>query len=154
MSGGSSSISYIYNANGVKVYKNVQINARQRTPIPQRDTDYLSGFQYHAGVLQFFPHAEGYVNVNAATYNYVYNYTDHLGNVRLSYRLDQNNVLNIIDENNYYPFGMKHEGYNNSSTAGSYKYKYKYNGKELQDELGLNMTAMENVILILQLDDL
>ena len=32
---------------------------------------------------------------------------------------------------------MKHEGYNSSLIAGTYKYKY--NGKELQDELGLNM---------------
>ena len=67
----------------------------------------------------------------------MYNYTDHLGNNRLSYGLDQNNVLKIIEENNYYPFGMKHEGYNSSLTAGTYKYKY--NGKELQDELGLNL---------------
>ncbi len=42
----------------------------------------------------------------------------------------------IIEENNYYPFGLKHKGYNELLGEG---YKYKYNGKELQDELGLNM---------------
>ena len=31
--------------------------------------------------LKFFPHAEGYVNVEEGKFNYVYNYTDHLGNV-------------------------------------------------------------------------
>jgi RHS repeat-associated protein len=59
--------------------------------------------------------------------------------VRLSY--DKN--LAIVEENNYYPFGLKQKGYN--STPSNYLYrspqaeKYKYNGKELQDELGLNM---------------
>ncbi|WP_229663466.1 RHS repeat-associated core domain-containing protein, partial [Cloacibacterium rupense] len=37
----------------------------------------------------------------------------------------------IIEENNYYPFGLKHSGYNN--LAGNPKYQYKYNGKELQE---------------------
>ena len=118
-------------------------------------TDYLSGFQYKDGKLQFFPHAEGYVNVTAGTkFNYVYNYTDHLGNVRVSYGLDQNNVLRILEESNYYPFGLKHENYNaqkydfKQNALGTFvvlaptqsnDYKYKYNGKELQDELGLNL---------------
>ncbi|WP_319802352.1 RHS repeat-associated core domain-containing protein [Flavobacterium sp. N502540] len=44
-------------------------------------------------------------------------------------------VLTIIDENNYYPFGLKHKGYNDYVATSN---KYKYNGKELQDELGLN----------------
>jgi hypothetical protein len=45
-------------------------------------------------------------------YNYVYNYLDHLGNVRMSYTLSELNVLTIIEENGYYPYGMKHEAYN------------------------------------------
>jgi len=56
-----------------------------------------------------------------------------LGNVRLSY----DRTLAIKEESNYYPFGMKHEGYNAVKTG--VENKYKYNGKELQDELGLNM---------------
>ncbi|MCA4809400.1 hypothetical protein OBJ96_08305 [Empedobacter falsenii] len=43
-------------------------------------TEYLDGFQYKDGVLQFFPTAEGYVNAitaGAVGYNYVYNMTDH-----------------------------------------------------------------------------
>ncbi|TCN50004.1 RHS repeat-associated core domain-containing protein, partial [Flavobacterium circumlabens] len=45
-------------------------------------------------------------------------------------------VLEIIEENNYYPFGLKHKGYNEYVATGN---KYKYNGKELQDELSLNL---------------
>ncbi|WP_281925361.1 RHS repeat domain-containing protein, partial [Flavobacterium collinsii] len=55
------------------------------------------------------------------------------GNVRLSY----DKTLAIKEESNYYPFGLKHEGYNTVKTG--VENKYKYNGKELQDELGLNM---------------
>ncbi|MFB9065809.1 RHS repeat-associated core domain-containing protein [Flavobacterium branchiarum] len=46
------------------------------------------------------------------------------------------NVLEILEENNYYPFGLKHEGYNVNLPNNN---KYKYNGKELQDELSLNL---------------
>ncbi|CAI8706041.1 RHS repeat-associated core domain-containing protein [Chryseobacterium sp. IT-36CA2] len=91
-------------------------------------TDYLDGFQYTDSVLKFFPTAEGYFNVE--TGKYVYNYTDHLGNVRLSYAKNGAGT-EIIEESNYYPFGLKHEGYN--VLTGNSAYKYKYNGKELQE---------------------
>lgn len=56
-------------------------------------TDYFDGFQYVDGELQFFPTAEGYVRMTEdqttrSWYDYVYNYTDHLGNIRLSYTSD------------------------------------------------------------------
>ncbi|WP_407518022.1 RHS repeat domain-containing protein, partial [Elizabethkingia anophelis] len=63
---------------------------------------------------------------------YIYNYTDHLGNVRLSYTKGASGGAEIIEENNYYPFGLKHQGYNSSSLANN-AYQYKYNGKELQE---------------------
>ena len=45
----------------------------------------------------------------------------------------------IIEESNYYPFGLKHKGYNNvtSSNGNSVAQKFGYNGKELSEELGL-----------------
>ncbi|AZA88357.1 RHS repeat-associated core domain-containing protein [Chryseobacterium shandongense] len=39
--------------------------------------------------------------------------------------------MEVLEENNYYPFGLKHEGYN--ALAGNPSYQYKYNGKELQE---------------------
>ncbi len=109
---------YIYRADGVKVKKVFDTKA----------TDYLDGFQYENSTLKFFPTSEGYFNVE--TGKYVYNYTDQLGNVRLSYA---KNVAGteIIEESNYYPFGLKHEGYN--TLLGNPAYNYKYNGKELQE---------------------
>jgi len=40
--------------------------------------------------------------------------------------------VEIIEESNYYPFGLKHEGYNTSSVVNA-AYQYNYNGKELQE---------------------
>ena len=39
--------------------------------------------------------------------------------------------IEVLEENNYYPFGLKHEGYN--ALTGNPSYQYKYNGKELQE---------------------
>jgi RHS repeat-associated protein len=135
--GDGNTIEYIYDATGAKLEKNVTENK------VLTNTKYLSGFQYKNDVLQFFPTAEGYVrntSTNPATYvfGYVYNYTDHLGNVRLSYAQNAKKTgLEILEENNYYPFGLKHAGYNTDDLQPGYKYKY--NGKEFQDELDLNM---------------
>ncbi|PIF45458.1 RHS repeat-associated protein [Chryseobacterium sp. 52] len=109
---------YTYRADGVKVKK----------IFGTETTDYLDGFQYENGTLKFLPTAEGYFNFE--TGKYVYNYTDHLGNTRLSY-FKNGSGAEIIEESNYYPFGLKHEGYN--VMLGNPAYKYKYNGKELQE---------------------
>ncbi|UOX34450.1 RHS repeat-associated core domain-containing protein [Flavobacterium sediminilitoris] len=151
-------IDYIYNATGIKVEKKITKN----NTLANQTTYLQGGFQYVGTSLQMFPHAEGYVSVveinGANRYNYVFNYTDHLGNIRLSYSTDPSTkALEILEENNYYPFGLKHANYNMSRKAYyksggdlvleepcpscpiDFKYNYKYNGKELQSELGLNM---------------
>ena len=48
--------------------------------------------------------------------------------------------LEIVEESNYYPFGLKHKGYNNivSASGNSTAQKYKFGGKEYQEELGLD----------------
>ena len=111
---------YVYRADGSKVKK----------VFGGKTTDYLDGFQYENGVLQFVPTSEGYYDLTKN--KYIYNYTDHLGNIRLSYTKGASGGAEIIEENNYYPFGLKHQGYNSTSLANS-AYQYKYNGKELQE---------------------
>jgi len=124
-------------------------------------TTYKEGFQYLQGKLEFFPTTEGYVkavyNYGSSTpyFQYVYNYTDHLGNIRLSYTYSDKMGYKILQENHYYPFGLKHQNYtatlkklklkqeNNNQIitvrpAVKAVYNYKYNGKELQDEFGLD----------------
>ena len=74
-----------------------------------------------------------------------------MGNNRLSYTYETaTSSIKILEENHYYPFGLKHTKYNinqaNYGVGGAkvipvpkLPFMYKYNGKELQDELGLNM---------------
>lgn len=142
--GSLGNIKYVYNSQGIKREKQVTVGG-VTTTIKYFD----GGFQYlkigsDSDVLQFFPTAEGFVNKDGSNYKYVYNYLDHLGNVRLKYcDSDLDGVINtseILEENQYYPFGMKHEGYD--EYAGSIN-KYRFNGKEIQEELGLNMYSMD-----------
>ncbi len=43
-----------------------------------------------------------------------------------------------MEENNFYPFGLKHKGYNNNVASGNIALKRKFGGNEYQDEFGLN----------------
>jgi RHS repeat-associated protein len=138
-------------------------------------TLYLGGYQYNNNILQFFPHSQGYVkhninpNTNNSEFDYVYQYKDHLGNIRINYIFDlATSSLKVLEENHYYPFGLKHteallkkdiffekedeEWLKKVDLVSELKkgivvpnsgYQYKYNGKEFQDELGLNMYAMD-----------
>lgn len=184
----STKIKYIYNAIGQKVSKEVaeqyddgtgggeemKSSSTARMVDTTTQTDYLNGFQYKNMVLQFFPHTEGYVNNTPVegqnTFSYVFNYTDHLGNVRLSYTQAPNMeplTLTILQENHYYPFGLKHTNYNsdtrqyeskmmgsgieirtlapggNSGFIPTAKYQYLYGNKESQTELDLNVYDFE-----------
>lgn len=123
--GTAGNIVYIYDAGGKKVQKVVNKTGQNAVT-----TDYLEGYQYNNTALKFFPTSEGYVELLGSSYKYIYQYKDHLGNIRLSY--DKN--LAIQEENNYYPFGLKQTGYNTVALSTNDALKYKYNGKELQDD--------------------
>ena len=162
------SIEYVYDAVGTKLEKKViSIGAATTT------TRYAGGFVYKKVIpavsngntpqliLEYFSHGEGYVKLNYHTgnngenqyltdYEYIYQYKDHLGNVRLSYAdTDNNGTIDagteIIEESNYYPFGLEHKGYNNIvlSNGNSTAQKFKYNGKEFEEALGMNIYEMD-----------
>ncbi|MBK1895626.1 DUF6443 domain-containing protein [Chryseobacterium paridis] len=132
---------YLYRSDGTKLKKTYQYGSADSNTETYTITEYLDGFQYESTAsifkptspltLKFVPTSEGYYNFE--NNKYIYSYTDHLGNVRLSYA--KNGLgTEIIEENNYYPFGLKHQGYNQLS--GNPAYNYQYNGKELQKETG------------------
>ena len=83
------------------------------------------------------------VHRKKATANFIFGLNrDHLGNIRLAYSDSNGNgsvaSSEIIEENNYYPFGLKHKGYNDVVNGSHYKYMT-YQGQEFHDELGLNV---------------
>ena len=68
---------------------------------------------------------------------------DHLGNIRLSYSDSDGNgdidaATEIIQEKNYYPFGLKHKGYNNVINGTENNFKT-YQSQEFHEDLGLNL---------------
>src|SRR5690554_3967177 len=152
-------INYLYNATGQKVAKKITNNSTETM------TDYQGIFHYVNQRLMFFATSEGYVNIrsNSKTgvrrFSYVYNYTDHLGNIRLSYTKGTGeNPPVILEENHYYPFGLKHKKYGSVDKdlvcidedcyevgidvvppQARKSYQMKMQSKEFQDELGLNV---------------
>ncbi|WP_344787352.1 RHS repeat-associated core domain-containing protein, partial [Postechiella marina] len=134
--GNVGTISYFYDATGVKLKKVV-------SGTDSGTTEYAGNYVYEGSSLKFFNHAEGYVDISNG-YEYVYQYKDHLGNVRLSYKDSNNNgsvtSSEILEENNYYPFGLKHKGYNNNPVT-NHKYEL-YNGVEYEEALGLDLYEM------------
>lgn len=76
-----------------------------------------------------------------------YSLRDHLGNTRLTFTdknangivdiTNNSTTSDILQENHYYPFGMNYEGpwLMNDAARDT---KYQYNGKELNDDFGLN----------------
>lgn len=147
----SGKITYKYDATGVKLSKLVSYTNSSSTIA----TFYAGNFIYeqNGGApegLKFFSHPEGYIEPDSnGAYNYIYQYKDHLGNIRVSYSDSDNsgsvNSSEIIEENNYYPFGLKHKGYNDvvSANVNSVASKFKYNGMEQEEALGLNLYEMD-----------
>lgn len=78
-------IYYIYDATGVKQAKVVE-DAIQNSTIT---TSYAGGYIYEDNnsfeELKMFSHPEGYIEPEGNLYEYAFNFTDHLGNVRLTY---------------------------------------------------------------------
>ncbi len=102
-------------------------------------TLYVDGFQYQNDKLQFLGHSEGYTYKDGSTYKYAYVHRDHLGNNRVSYSdTDGNGTISnseILSKTDYYPFGLSHSGELIAGVGSNYNYKYQ--GKELQQENGL-----------------
>lgn len=71
---------------------------------------------------------------------YEYVLSDHLGNARVLFAdVDKNGTVSVdevLAEHHYYPFGMEMEGAWSQSQPET-EQRYRYNGKELNEELGL-----------------
>ncbi len=125
--GSSNQINYIYDAAGIKLRKVAQ----------GVTTDYIGNFIYEDDELKYILNGNGRIVVDGSNYNYQYFIKDHLGNTRVTFDASGK----VLQEESYYPFGMVMNGYNfttQSLVDNDTKNKYLYNGKELQDDLGLD----------------
>ena len=73
-------------------------------------------------------HSEGQVRQVDNALHWEYALRDHLGNTRILYE-ENSNSLDILQNNQYYAFGMAM--YGEWSKQGMSKNDYKYNGKEM-----------------------
>ncbi|NAS12666.1 RHS repeat-associated core domain-containing protein [Poritiphilus flavus] len=102
---------------------------------------------YELGNLHFLNQPEGYLEPDGSGgYDYIYQYKDHLGNIRLAYGDDNGDGIitastEIREINNYYPFGLKHQGY--STAQNGRDHTFEYNGVEREESLGYNMMEMD-----------
>lgn len=134
----------MYDAVGTKLRKKVTDGTSVVTQ------DYLGGIEFKNNRLEAIYNEEGRayniapLGLGTYTWRYEYNLKDHLGNTRVVF-CDKNkngiieNASEILQETHYYPFGMAFGGawYNDAAAS---KYKYLYNGKELNEEFGLNLS--------------
>ena len=92
------------------------------------------GIEYTNSTVDAIYHAEGRAVKDGSTWDHEYVITDHLGNTRVRFHDDNGNGTissgELLSTHDYYPFGMEWN-------AGSYQYTY--NGKEKNDELGLDL---------------
>lgn|GEM_PF-4225931 len=107
---------------------------RDHTATPSGGT--FAGIEYLGANLDAIYHAEGRCTPNGATaFHYEYTLKDHLGNARVNFRANGVAVV-FIEDMHYYPFGMQMEGIGVQNPAN----KYLYNGKERNEDLGLNLS--------------
>lgn len=138
-------ILYTYTATGKKIEKRWRASGDQN----YNKLSYINGFIYEetpSGIesVKQIAHPEGYVvTAENNSFKYVYTYKDHLGNVRMSYSDTNGNgsvdVTEILQENNYYPFGLQHKGYNNNIILDNL---YKFNGVEQSQVFNIGLYEM------------
>jgi len=129
----------VYDASGAKMRK-ITIDNSTATPVTVT-TEYINGVEYRNNVTQRIANAEGQITRTAtATFQKEYDLRDHLGNTRVTFSdLNNDGLVNdaeILQSNNYYPFGLNMEMNTNGAQGNN---KYQYNGKEWNDDFGLGL---------------
>jgi len=120
-------IDYIYDANGVKLSKQVYMGNNNTT-----STDYVGNIAYTDGAFDYLITGEGRVTKATDTSHFVYEYhlKDHLGNTRVAFVANSATSLSVVQRADYYPFGLQFK----SKLPNTVNNKYLYNGKELQND--------------------
>lgn len=124
-------IRYSYTSQGTKLRKEVE----SRASANDLTTDYCGEFVYEDGELAYIITPFGRIvpvpTLMGTQWRYYYSLTDHLGNVRAEFCAHDSGVPELVQQTDYYPFGLALR----SDDYGSIRPNRKlYGGKELQDE--------------------
>ncbi len=136
--GNNNYIEYLYDAAGIKLQQKVY-----KAGNLQKQTDYVGNFVYEDGSLKFILTDNGRLVAEPVeapapiSFSYEYNIKDHLGNIRVTVQDSAGNAV-VQQENHYDPFGYTLTGQAYNNPLQLTVNKYQYNGKELQDDLGLD----------------
>ena len=129
--GNGDSITYIYDAAGVK-------HAKLIDGSETGDRYYIGNMEYNqTQTLEYIHTSEGRVRYNGVDYAYDYYLKDHLGNTRVSFTESATipGQAEALQVDNYYPFGMR---FNQAPILQVEENNYLYNGKELQKNYRLD----------------
>jgi RHS repeat-associated protein len=115
-------LSFIYSSDGTKIRQIYYKNTGQSNEI----IDYIGPIVYKNGILDYIMTDEGRAVFSNGNFSYYEFYLkDHLGNIRTVIKRNGTSPQ-VLQTNNYYPFGMLM----GESTGKTYSNKYRYNGKE------------------------
>jgi len=124
-------IEFKYTANGTKLQKQTYKTGNLATT-----TDYIGNFIYENQELKYIQTSYGRIVCENNKYERQYFMKDHLGNTAIVF----DTKAEVLQEDSYYPFGMniKELSYTNSQlTITDTRNNFLYNGKELQQDFGL-----------------
>jgi RHS repeat-associated protein len=128
-------ILYIYTSGGQKIMQQVRDDGNMG-----ETRRYAGAFVYLNDELAWVNTANGrFVPTETEEFAHETHLRDHLGNTRLVLT-QEGEDFKILQDNNYYPFGMSIKSMSYTSlTPGPYgQNRYMYNGKEFQPEFGLD----------------
>ncbi len=139
-------VEFIYDANGIRHHKITNDNVNI-------SNDYYDGnFHYAEQELDFILTSEGRIVPPSNSVNnyhrYEYHYTDHQNNLRLAYSdLDGDNKIDanteVLQSQDYYPFGMEHQGYQPPLVQIGAAHQYTFQGQLKHEDFGLNWSQFK-----------
>ena len=98
---------------------------------PGVSKNYAGGIEYAGANLEAIYFSDGRLTPNGTAFFYDYTIKDHLGNARVNFRANGGGVTGL-EQLHYYPFGLIMDGVSPAND-------YTYNGKELNEDLGLQL---------------
>ncbi len=125
-------IAWLYDASGRKWKKTV--SGSQNT-----QQEYIDAVEYKGGVLEAIYLEDARVVFDSGVFrDWEYYLRDHLGNNRVVFKDNGSGQAEMVQESHFYPFGMEMEGDWTQSNTADPENNYLYNGKELDQDFGLD----------------